>query len=372
MTLPLANTQPRSLLRRLQRRASLGVGALTCLALVAAACGGEPAATTTSSVAPTVAVTPSSTAPTTTTSTVPTTAFSWPLTGVPTDEDPSERPVLAAKIDNTSSSRPQLGLGDADLVIEIPVEGGIPRLLAFFQSTIPDEIGPIRSSREVDPKLLAPFGAIYASSGGQGFVMSAVRNVAADASHDRLGDAAYYRASDRPSLYDLILRTGDVDEAAGEIEERPLAGLAFGDPPVAAERALTVKVSHTGLNQVEYRYSSTDGGYLRFHGDTPHETITDEEAEPSQVVAANVIVLYVRVLSTGRTDSSGSPVPDYEVVGSGDAIVFRDGVAVAGTWERATEVEFFRFLDADGDEIELASGPTWIELTANGRSAEWQ
>ena len=362
--------------------------------LVVVACGGDETAETTT-MPTTIPRSLLTTTTTSSTTTVPEFGFVWPLTGLPAELDPADAPVLVAKIDNTSNSRPQLGLGQADMVIEVPVEGGIPRLLAFYQSTIPDEIGPIRSTREVDAKLIAPFGSLFASSGGQGFVLSDVRAVATDIGFDVLGSEAYYRDPDRPSLYDVILRTADVPELAvsasradsdsayadkedpetTETTGPPRADigewLVFGDPPTG-EQALTVTVSQSSLNQVEYRYSVADGGYLRFHRDVAHETEQTGTLPAQQVVANNVVIIYVPVLSTGRTDSSGSPVPDYNVTGSGEALVFRDGVGVPGTWERGSEDQFFRFFALDGEEISLAPGTTWIELTPNGRSVEWQ
>ena len=121
------------------------ISGLVALFLIAA-CGGDEAVETTTTVpATTVPVV----APTTTSSStaVPEPEFVWPLTGLPTDTDPVHAQMVIAKIDNTSNSRPQVGLGEADMVIEVPVEGGIPRFLAFFQSSIPAEIGPVRSTR---------------------------------------------------------------------------------------------------------------------------------------------------------------------------------------------------------------------------------
>ena len=133
-----------------------------------------------------------------------------------------------------------------------------------------------------------------------------------------------------------------------------------------------MSVSQSSLNQVDYRYSEAEGGYLRFHRDVPHEVEQADSLPSKQVVANNVVVVFVPVLSTGRTDSAGSAVPDYDVTGTGEALVFRDGVGYSGTWERGSEDQFFRFFALDGTEIALARGTTWIELTPNGRSVDWQ
>src|SRR4051794_39442890 len=55
----------------------------------------------------------------------------WPLTGQPVTGSTPDRPVLVTKIDNSSASRPQVGLSKADLVTEELVEGGITRLAVF-------------------------------------------------------------------------------------------------------------------------------------------------------------------------------------------------------------------------------------------------
>ncbi len=339
---------------------------LAALLLALTACGGDDTAATSTS-APTTSTTSTTvtTVPPVTTTLAPVGPV-WPLTGEEVADGTEGAKVLVAKIDNTSNSRPQLGLDAADVVIEVLVEGGIPRLLAFFQSDIPDELGPIRSAREVDPKLLQPFGALFAHSGGQSHVVSAVREVAADVGHPNFGNVAYYRAPDRPSLYDLILRTDDVLD-----EDAPPAPLGhwftFGPAPEGGEQALSVELQQSTLNIVNYRYSASDDGYLRFNGEDPHVAVGS-----GQLVVDNVVVLYVEVIDTGRTDSSGSKVPDYEVFGTGDAVVFRDGKAYEAVWERSDPRSFFMLRGPAGAEIALGVGTTWIELVPVGRPLTWQ
>ena len=94
---------------------------------------------------------PSCGGPTTPTTTSTTSAPSGPvpLTG---------GPVLAVKIDNTSSARPRIGLDRADVVYVEPVEGGLTRLLAVFSRHQAPEVGPVRSGRETDVTILAQLG----------------------------------------------------------------------------------------------------------------------------------------------------------------------------------------------------------------------
>jgi len=356
------------------------------LVLALAACGGEDEATTTTTLVDTEPTTATTVAidETTTTTDPEVDADVWPLTGRDSGGADTEKPILIAKIDNTANSRPQVGLDHADMVIEVLVEGGVPRLLAFFQSNMPAEVGPVRSAREVDPKLVAPFGALMAHSGGQDPVVVGLRQVTGDVSHPTMGANAYFRDPSRPGTYDLVLRTADV--LGLDSPEAPGFGwMTFGEAPGKDDNislALSVTVSQSSAHTLNYRYSESNGGYLRFIGDTPHLVLGAEEtyanrnnavegANP-QLVAANVIVVYVPVIDTGRKDAAGSVVPDYDVLGSGVAVIFRDGVAIEGRWERSAANEFFRFVDADGNDIPLAEGSTWIQLTPLGRSLNWE
>ena len=72
---------------------------------------------------------------------------------------------MVAKIDNTASSAPQLGLGSADLVVEELVEGGMTRLAVFFYSDIPGAVGPVRSMRASDIGIVSPVEAQVVTSG---------------------------------------------------------------------------------------------------------------------------------------------------------------------------------------------------------------
>lgn len=298
--------------------------------------------------------------------TTPTAVETWPLTGLDKPEESPLPPIVAVKIDNSTASRPQEGLEQADLVFDIPVEGGISRLLALFQSRVPAEVGPVRSVREVDPKLLAPFGAFLGYSGGVAAVVSSVREVAGDLGDPNLGTIAYRRAPDRPALYDLMFNPGAALATVDDPTGVDGSWFSFGDNQ-AGEQARTVEIESSARHQVTYGYSAADGGYLRFHGSQPHESAAGE-----QIVAANVVVLVVEQLETGRTDSSGTPVPDFEVRGSGEAVLFRDGTAIVGRWERGRLTDFFRLFDSSRQGINLAPGPTWIHLVPEGRTYEWR
>ncbi len=78
----------------------------------------------------------------------------------------SQNPVVAVKIEDTAAGRPQVGIDKADIVYIEQAEGGLTRILAIFNTTLPT-VEPVRSTRAGDPELASQFGPIlYVASGG--------------------------------------------------------------------------------------------------------------------------------------------------------------------------------------------------------------
>src|SRR5690606_32417584 len=101
------------------------------------------------------------------------------LTGLPAEPDVTARAVLAVKVDNAGPARPQWALADANAIFEINVEG-VTRFIAMFHSTLPAEVGPVRSGRASDLAVLAAANRpLLAWSGGNPGVTAEVRHAAA-------------------------------------------------------------------------------------------------------------------------------------------------------------------------------------------------
>jgi len=80
--------------------------------------------------------------------------------------NPNERHPIAVMIDDLSAARPQSGLQSASIVWHAPAEGGIPRYMAIFQETLPEDVGPVRSARQYYIAWAAEWKAVYVHAGG--------------------------------------------------------------------------------------------------------------------------------------------------------------------------------------------------------------
>ncbi len=155
----------------------------------------------------------SSTTTTTTTTVAPPIA---PLTGLSDSSKESiTRPALTVKIENTPEARPQSGLDGADVVYEEVVEGGITRFAAIFNSKVPDSIGPIRSTRAMDPNIVWPVGGIFAYSGGADVNVTAIKAAPVAAIDETAAGGAMFRNS-RPAPHNLYGKTAQLFALGGK------------------------------------------------------------------------------------------------------------------------------------------------------------
>ena len=340
--------------------ARLGVVALV-LATALAACTSEPPepppdVTVTPAVDVTRAAPPEPTVPVT-----------WPLTGVAAEV--TSRPAVAVKIENTSQARPQSGLQHADVVWETIVEFQVSRLVAVFHSQLPEEIGPVRSVRPMDIPIASPLRPLFVFSGGQpGIVQMVNRSTMQPISHDAGADGLY-RIRSRSAPHNVyaslatILAQMDADHSAPPAEQftfamRPeLASAVRGGTP-----ATTLSFRLSSASNPSWTYDATRAQWLRAEGSTPFmDAVTG-----GQVGATNVVSIIAPHPDSGFDAQNSAPVPTYELVGEGDAVVATGGMTIPARWRKAADDQPMQLFDAAGAPITLAPGNTWVELVPAG------
>ena len=340
---------------------------------VIAACGGgggEEAATTTTTSAASVApasttTTPGGSAATVApaVSTAPDVAV-MPLTGLPvTDEAAATRPALVVKIDNGPGARPQAGLNAADIVFEENVEQ-ITRFAAVYHSQLPDPVGPIRSGRTQDIELLGSLNRpLFAWSGGNSAVTSAVRrsDLRDIGALSEYGPGGYFRSSSRQAPHNLYASGVSLMSLAPDEAEAPPAqfGYRSATDPAVGEPVHSVRLSMDGV-RVEWTWDPASAAFQRDQAGEAHLG-----ADGERIDAANVVVLFVSY----RPSAADNRSPEAVTMGEGVAWVLVAGRWIEGTWTRGDRLEPIVLTDADGEEIGLTPGRTWVQLTRNGKAA---
>ena len=350
------------------------------LSLLTAACtsnaADEPTSTTTTTATTTTtttATTTTTTAPPTTTTTIPPVEVSDAINGIPADNDLVDRRVVAIKIDNHPNARPQSGLETADAVYEVLVEGGITRFIALFHQSDGDYVGPNRSGRVTDSKLMASLaGSPLQISGAQGWVKDIFRaddiNVVWD------NGTTTYRVPHRPRPHNLFTSSLLVRAWAddrGWPDESPGNLFAFGEPTPGETPATTISAEYSDSHTSNWEWDEELEQYVHFQGSQLHEWVT-EDGDTGPVTFDTIVVMKMRKYIARNPAGSGTSLPTVDTVGTGEAVVFYGGQAVTGMWARDDITEPFTLTDADGAELVLPPSRIWMSLIPDDESVTWE
>lgn len=285
-----------------------------------------------------------------------------PLTGVVRGgEDPPARPALAVKVENTSAAYPLAGLERADVIYEEPVEGGLTRFAAVFQCRDAGRVGPVRSARTTDPKILLQLTdePLLVFSGAHPKVTAALQDAGVVELTETSANAAYERDDARSAPHNLFAST----KAAFRAAEQAGADAALPRPlfrydeavPTPSRPRTSATIAFSSSNTTEWAWSG--GRWVRQLDGAP--MLAEKGA---QIAVDNVVIQEVVVTMSDIVDAAGSRSPEVELLGEGRAWILRDGRLVIGRWRRASLGDVTVFETKAGEEIALAPGTTFVEL----------
>jgi hypothetical protein len=283
-------------------------------------------------------------------------------------------PVVVVKIDNIVNTRPQTGLGSADIVYVLPVEGGLSRFFVVFSSHFPAIIGPVRSAREDDLELLRQFGTpAFAFSGATPHLLPFVqraRIVDAYAGLPALG-SAYFRDSSRVAPYNLYAHSSALlaRARAGGASVAGDIGFRFGPvPPSASGTAVTSYSAGYSAASFTFRWSPSASKWLISMDGSPAMSTSGNPGGaanptgPLSQLGPTTIVVQHTVVRTSRFLEYGKPPPYAQSVGHGTAVVLRGGKAFQVRWSRPSADSGTAYTLPNGQPMTFAPGQVWVLL----------
>lgn len=287
------------------------------------------------------------------TATAPAVPDTWPLTGLKVAEGESaaqDHPVVVTKIDNTESSAPQIGLGQADLVVEELVEGGLTRLAAFFYTQLPDKVGPVRSMRASDIGIVSPVGAAVVTSGAAARTIARVTE--AGITFFPEGSIGIYRDDSRSAPYNVFADLPQVTSGIDQEPARPQDYLPWGDAAdlPAGRPATSIGVTFSGGHTTRWEFR--DGRYVNTNS---------YAAAGDEFPADSVLALRVGIRIANYLDPAGNPVPESKFTGVGRGMLFHNGQGIVVVWRKASLDAPLTLTTANGDLL-VPAGHVWIEL----------
>ena len=282
-----------------------------------------------------------------------------PFTGEPVR---ALKPVLAVKIDNIVTARPQTGLQSADIVYVEPVEGGLTRFMAVFSSRVPTTVGPVRSARESDLYLLPQFGRpAFAWSGATPHLVPFIERANIADLYALLVNG-YYRISSRAAPENLYANPRTLLQQARHVSNARDIGFRFGPQPAGGRATRSYSVKYPAASYT-FQWSAKAKRWLTWIDGAPAGA-----TEGGQLGGATVIIQYT-VIKTSRFLEYGSRPPYAVSVGSGRAVVRRTGQAFDVRWSRPSADGGTTFTLPSGQPMTFAPGQVWVILAAAPKPA---
>lgn len=290
-----------------------------------------------------------------------------PLTGLPMEPEYESLRPIAIMLNNLKAAQPQLGISKADIIYEIPVEGGITRMLALYQ-TVEDVgiLGSVRSARPYFVELALGHDAIYVHAGGSQEAYADLRSWKVDHMDGvRGGDDAkiFWRDAGRRKNngyeHSLITSGEKILEylAKGKTATAHDSGWQYGQTfvedgtPTAGEAAEHIKVRFSGYKTGTFDYDASSGKYLV--GQYGKEHMDGDTGE--QVSAVNVLVLKTSIAvldDVGRLR--------VQTTGEGEGLYFCGGRSVPIRWSREDRNSPFVYALEDGSPLALGRGNSYV------------
>ena len=264
--------------------------------------------------------------------------------------------VLAVKIDNIVYARPQTGLTHADIVYVLPVEGGLSRFLAIFSSHVPPVIGPVRSARADDIRLLRQFGRpAFAYSGATAALLPWIRNHARIVNLYAGTASGYYRSASRAAPYNLYTRPRALLGQSRHASTAHGIGFRFGLPLPGGRVTRSASVSYPAAS-FRFTWSAKRHRWLVWM-DGQRAMTTDG----GQMSAATVVIQHTTVRTSVFLEYGVRP-PYAQSTGSGTAQVLRDGKQWTTHWSRPHADGGTTFTTTSGQPMTFAQGQVWVVL----------
>lgn len=277
---------------------------------------------------------------------------------------------LAVMVNNHVDARPQSGLIYADLTYEIVAEGGITRLLPFYMSEKPEKIGPVRSTRDYYLVLVKELGdAMIMHIGWSPQALEAIQTWPIR-SLGR-GGGTFWRENPRNVAIEHTAYVNGVDLAKtaleigwngiGKFQVWKFKDEMAGYENAAKANEVSIDFWEKGDYSARFVYDSDANEYVRYMGfDADGNWIAHKDQETGeQVKVKDVLVQFVEERPIVG-DLKGRL--EYDLVGSGQALVFIDGKVIDATWSKEDMESRTLFYDTNGEEIEFNRGHFWISV----------
>ncbi len=273
-------------------------------------------------------------------------------------------------ISSDTITRPQSGIGQADIVVEMEAATGITRLLAIFQSVLPKEIGSIRSARNDYIDIAAGFDAVLVHWGGEKRALDRLANSdTAEIDQFANGDL-FYRKLNVPAPHNGFTTGDNMQQGLKRYnyDRAPKfdAWKFASDAPESDRSAggtLTVEYGSPEFN-ISYKYDQATNAYIRSQGGAEHQ----DHNTGKTIAPKNVLV----VRDSYFVYSPHGGYLQYDIKSGGKCTLFHDGAEQQCKWLKGNDENSpLKITDPDGKPLSFTAGQTWVQVVLPDAPVKW-
>ncbi|WP_196228848.1 DUF3048 domain-containing protein [Lysinibacillus sphaericus] len=283
-----------------------------------------------------------------------------PLTGEAVAEEVTQRPIIVT-INNHPAARPQSGIAAADMIYEMLAEGNVTRLLAIYQSELPQNVGPVRSARSYFVDMAKAFGAFYVAHGYSPEAKSMLSNNVVDNINGMNYDGTLFkRSNERVAPHNSYITSENIlkgaEKVGASMNYSEKVRQAFYEPDERGKIGVeTSQVDiYYGNNEYfhnSYVYDHQNNRYGRQSAGVDTKDMLTGEA----LTVANVLFFEMKhqtIDNVGRQD--------IDLTSGGNAYVFQNGYMREVKWANRDGLPMA--VEESGELVKLVPGKSWVHF----------
>lgn len=282
------------------------------------------------------------------------------------------RPVFVV-VENHPDARPQWGLTSSDIVWEMVAEGGITRMLLMYadSSRLPSKVGPTRSARHYFLELAQGFDGIFVHFGGSTYAYTYLKNNDIDDIDGKYDSKTFSRDRSRGvatehTAYTTVEKVTAAIKSNGfrtTLKDGYESPFKFNETTekLSTGECNSIVVSFSSSYTYTYTYSAEDNVYYSALNGKAFK-----DSDGNQQNFENIIVCYTNI-SNISGDSKNRVTFD---LSKGNGTYVSNGTYESITWKKGNGSDMMKFYDADGNELSLNAGRTYIAIVDNDREAK--
>lgn len=291
-----------------------------------------------------------------------------PLTGETIEGTIAAQRPVSAMIGNTTDAMPQYGTSNADIIYEVPVEGGLTRLMTLYQdyANLPT-IMSVRSCRHYFAYFAQEFDSIYVHYGQAAYATEMLGSMDdLNGLDGDLADVTFFRDSSRKAPHNAYINGKSIIDGIQKrgytttLSESYKGHFAFADDNEIIQLTdgadAAVVVPGYAIDKPWFEYKEEDGLYYRSQYKAAHV----DGANNEQLKFKNIIFQ----VCDYAVEPDGVYL-DVKTTGTGEGKFITNGKSIDVTWSKDAEGTPAKYYDADGNEIKLNQGKTFVCVILN-------